>query len=120
MIRSLRDHEAIAGQIFAGHVPCRAPPADPQTLALANGVERQPTVPAEDFTVDTDDLAGDVIEEAAEELGEAAFADEADARAVLAGVVGQPRLPGDAAYLRFLQVCERENRAAQGALIQEV
>ena len=91
--------------------------ADP--AALADGVAVQTFVLAENFPRKVHDGAGLFGNVLPEKFVDADFSDEADALAVFARGVGQPRFRGDGAQFPFEQMPDGEERAARLLLTQQ-
>src|SRR5262245_30999600 len=131
MIVSLYRLQHVALEVLARHVPRgvlvtaagvagRLEAADAQPLALAERVEAQPDVAADDAAAVVFDCTRRVTEVAIEKLAKRPLANEADAGGVLLLRVRQPNLGGDLAYLRLLQFARREERAGELSLVQAV
>ncbi len=108
----LRHHQGVALHLFVHHVPGLLGrilhAADPQALALAQGVVHQTLVLADHLAIHGFDGAGLGGQELGQEILELALADEADAGGVFLLGGDEIELLGDAAHLRLFQIPDRE------------
>src|ERR1700738_3655407 len=124
MLVALHDVKRIRGHVLAGDEPglaaarFAAPQAD--SLALAERVEREPDMFADDGAIGRLHRAGARRQITVEELAKRPLADKADARRILLLRIGQPDLLGDGTYLRLRHLAEREERFRELRLIEPV
>src|SRR6187551_1541075 len=112
MIVALHGDQLVAGEVLGGHVPGvfrpAGAPADLQSAALSQRVEREAAVPAQHLAVLRDDVARRRRDVARQEFAERAFADETDPGAVGLVEHGQAGGARQGPYLRLAQLTERK------------
>src|SRR4029078_13176257 len=120
MVMTLHHHQLVRRQVLRRDVPrlSGAPQAD--TLALADRVEREPDVLANDPPCAVDHRSRLLRQITVEELAERTLADEADSRRVLFRMVRQPGFQRSAPHFAFLQLADREQRARELLLRQSM
>ena len=124
---ALGNIEDIARDILVDDVPGRvsaaSTAADTEALTLSMRVEGQPTMLADDLSLNGFDSACLRGHIASEKVSEAPFADETDAGRILLAMVVKPECPCSRADLRFIDGAERKLAARQlraGHCLQEV
>ena len=122
---ALGHYQMILLPILADHEPGFSrkllDPAYAEALPLAEGVVEQAAVLAPNFPFRINYVAGLVVQVAADEVGEVALTDEAQAGAVFLAVVVQADLFGVGPHLIFLHVAEWHYAVAEiGDAIEEV
>src|SRR6202034_2624232 len=124
MVVSLDHDQCVARGVLSGDVPgllgVSAAAADPETGALAQGVERQPAVRPQGLAVSRLDRARRCGQIAAEELAERALTDETDAGAVGLVEHRQARAPGPLAHRGLTELAERHENGGQLARVHRV
>ncbi len=104
------DEDLVFGAIFGDDIPRSAGEAD--AFALADGVIIKAVVGADFFVgVEVDEVARFCAEVGAKEVVVAEFAEEADALAIFAVLVGKVVESGEVADFRFGEVADRKDDA---------
>ena len=104
------DEDLVFGAVFGDDIPGSAGEAD--SFALADGVIIKAVVGAYFFSsVEVDEVAFFGAEVGAEEVVVAEFAEEADALAIFAVLVGKVVESGEVADFRFGEVADRKDDA---------
>lgn len=124
MIVALHDVERVRRDVLRGDEPRFAAAvlaaAEADALALAERIEREADVLADELAVRRLHRARFRRQIAVQEVAERPLADEADAGRILLLRVRQPDLRGDLAHLRLRDLAEREHRLRQLRLVQPV
>src|SRR6185312_6804585 len=117
MIVPLHDDEGVAVRVLArdepGQLRMSGEAADPEPLALTEGIEREAPVGAQALALGRFDRARPVREKAAEKLAERTLADETDAGAVRLVEHRQSCLARTLAHRAFLELSDRHQRAGE-------
>ena len=124
VIYSLRNDQSIVVQRLCDDIPWFIAAffgtTNAEALALADGVIHQSTVLTEFATVYADNFSGLRRNKTLQKIPELAFTDEADSGAVFFRVDHKLLLPGNIAYLRFVQLSYGKQGVCQLMLIQRI
>src|SRR5262245_56258299 len=108
MVVTAHHEQLVLLQPLLRDVPGLAGPAEADAFALADGVEGESDVLANDFSIGGLDKAWGPRQITVEKVPERPLADEADAGRVLLRVVRQAGFKGDAPHFGFLHLADRE------------
>ena len=122
VIVALHHRDGIGRNLFLCHEPRRAGTgffaADPDALALTDGVEHQADVLADGLAMFIDHRARLLWQIAIQKFAERPFTDKTNPGRIFFGVISQARLGGNPAHFSLFDIRERKQHPRQLQLIQ--